>query len=81
MLFCLCFFCIVIDFKILVIINSYLSFFFRVDGVCRYVVVVLFDLEVIIRRNELDICILVFCVWIKWKRFEENVVFMEYFKI
>ena len=81
MLPCLCSFCIATDSKILATTNSHLSPFFRADGACRHVAAGLFDLEATIRRNELDTCTSVPCVWIKQKRLEENAVPMEHLKI
>ena len=81
MLPCLCSFCIATDSKILATANSHLSPFFRANGACRHVAAALFDLEATIRRNELDTCTSVPCMWIKRKRLEENAVPMERLKI
>ena len=51
--------------------------FFRGDGASRHVAAALFDLEVTIRRNELETCTSVPCVWVKRKRITENAVPME----
>ena len=51
--------------------------FFRADGACRHAAAALFDLEATIRRNELETCTSVPCVWVKRKRVTENAVPME----
>ena len=48
--------------------------FFRADGACRHVAAALFDLEATIRRNELETCTSVPCVWVKRQRITENAV-------